>query len=87
MDVLGSLWLQRVTQPGAHAVQLHSHVRAIKWHDESDVLVALSLDQLVSAQCHSTPGSCCKIGIMMMTVLLHCICDVNGFLVIIMHAC
>ena len=47
VDAHGRLLLQRVTHPSRQPVQLHTHVKAIRWHAESDILVALSLHGLV----------------------------------------
>ena len=56
MDALGRLFVQRVTQPSMQAVHLHAHVTAVQWHDDADVLVALSQDKMVSPHLH--PASC-----------------------------
>ena len=54
VDCNDRLYLQRVTQPSGTPALLHACVTAIKWHEESDVLVALSQCKMVCCWSNST---------------------------------
>lgn len=47
VDAHGHLHLQHAHELASPARRLHMHVRGIAWHDEVDILVALSHSSLV----------------------------------------